>query len=49
MRPVTNRLALILGLPIAALLALDLALGWGATLFLLRRLDALIDWMTFWR
>ena len=45
----TNRLALILGLLIAALLALDLFLGGEGTLFLLRRLDALIDWLTFWR
>lgn len=45
----SNRTALILGGIIAALIALDLANGGAATLFLLRRLAGLVDWLTFWR
>ncbi len=45
----TDRLALILALAIAGLLAADLMLDWGGTLFVLRRLDALIEWLAFWR
>jgi hypothetical protein len=47
--PLTNRLAVILGLILLALLVLDLALGSGATLFLLRKLAELIEWIAFWR
>jgi hypothetical protein len=45
---VTNRIALFLGLAIAALIAADLALGTGGLLFLARRFLALLDWMAFW-
>ena len=45
----TNRIALILALAIAALVAFDLALGFGVTLFLARRFLALLDWLAFWR
>lgn len=45
----TDRLALILGLLVAGALGLDLAMGWGGTMFLLRRIDALIEWLAFWR
>jgi hypothetical protein len=45
----TDRLALILGLILAGLLGADLWMGWGGTMFVLRRLDALIEWLAFWR
>jgi hypothetical protein len=46
---VTNRIALALILILAALAALDLALGTGGLLFLARRFLALLDMMAFWR
>jgi hypothetical protein len=45
---VTNRIALFLGLALAALIAADLALGAGVLLFLARRFLALLDWIAFW-
>lgn len=45
----TNRIALILAVIIAALVALDLVMGWGATLFLARKFIVFIDWIAFWR
>ena len=45
----TNRLAIILLVLICLGFALDLAAGWGGTLYLLRRLADLIEWMAFWR
>jgi hypothetical protein len=46
---VTNRIALILAALIVALVALDLLLGLGGTLFLARKFFALLDWLAFWR
>ena len=46
----TNRLALIIIIVIIALLALDYyQYGWGYSVFLLRKLTDLIEWMAFWR
>jgi hypothetical protein len=45
----TDRLAIILFLLIVGAIGLDLWMGWGGTLFLLRELDRLIDWLAFWR
>lgn len=46
----TNPIALILGLLIIALAALDLIfLGAQNTLFLGKRMFDLIEWMAFWR
>lgn len=46
----TNRLALIIGIVIAALLAFDYYQhDWSHTVFLLRKLADLIEWMAFWR
>ena len=46
----TNRIALGLGLLIAAALAVDARLnGAQATLFLARKLLDLVEWMAFWR
>ena len=45
----TNRVALILAGIILALVAVDLAFGWGGTLFLARRFDDLVEWLAFWR
>lgn len=45
----TNRLALILGSLILFGLCLDLILGTGRTLYLLRRFTDLIEWVAFWR
>lgn len=45
----TNRIAISLALVIAALFALDLAMGWGGTLFLLKKFFALLNWLMFWR
>lgn len=44
----SNRVALTLILIILAAIGLDLAMGWGATLFLLRKGLALIEWLKFW-
>jgi hypothetical protein len=46
---VTTRIALVLAGIIAALVALDLALGLGGSLFLAREFLALLDWLAFWR
>jgi hypothetical protein len=46
---VTNRIALVLGLVLAALIAADLALGLGGLLFLARRFLVLLDWIAVWR
>lgn len=45
----SNRLAVILGALIVATIALDLIMGWGGTVFALRKLADLIEWMAFWR
>ncbi|MDJ0640691.1 MAG: hypothetical protein QNJ20_17855 [Paracoccaceae bacterium] len=45
----TNRIALILGLVILVLLALDYALGLGIALFLARRFLDLISLLAVWR
>jgi hypothetical protein len=46
----TDRLALILGILLAAAIAADLAVTGGATLlYLARKFLALLDWVTFWR
>lgn len=46
----TNRLALILGLLIAAALAADNFLNDGnALLFLLRKFLDMVEWLAFWR
>ncbi len=45
----SNRSWFILALVIAALLALDLVMGWEAHLFLARKFVELIDWVAFWR
>jgi len=47
---VTNRLAIILGALIVGAVVIDAVInGAGATLFLLKRLLELIEWMAFWR
>jgi hypothetical protein len=45
----SDRTALILGGIILAAIALDLLLGGPVTLFLLRRLAVLVEWLQFWR
>lgn len=46
----TDRLALILGGLLVALIVCDLALnGGGALLFLLRKFADLVEWLSFWR
>jgi hypothetical protein len=46
----TNTLALIFAIIIAALFAFDyFQYDWANTVFLLRKLTALIEWMAFWR
>ena len=46
----TNKLAIWLALIIAALLAVDFyRFDWANTVFLIRKLFALIEWMAFWR
>jgi hypothetical protein len=45
----TNRIALVLAVLILALVAADLALDWGGTLFLARRFADLVEWLAFWR
>ena len=48
--PVTNRLALILGILVLGFFALDhWVLHLGAPLFLARKFTNLTDWMAFWR
>ena len=46
----TNTLALIIGIVIAALFAFDyFQYDWANSVFMLRKLTALIEWMAFWR
>jgi hypothetical protein len=45
---VTNRIAISLAVLLAALVAADLLLGLGGTLFLARRFLGLLDWLSFW-
>ena len=46
----TNRIAIVLALLIAAGVAVDLVLRDGAgSLFLLRKLADLVEWVAFWR
>ncbi len=46
----TNTIALILGFLLIALFAVDyVVFDWANTLFLLRKLVALIEWLAFWR
>ncbi|MEJ8560345.1 hypothetical protein QTO30_03225 [Yoonia sp. GPGPB17] len=46
----TNKLALIIGVCIAALFAYDYVQhDWANTVFLMRKLTTLIEWMAFWR
>lgn len=45
----TDRVALILFLVVAGGIALDLAMGWGGTEFMLRKFLVLLDWVMFWR
>jgi hypothetical protein len=45
----TNSLAVILAVLIAGALAVDLAMGWGLSLFLARRFADLVEWVAFWR
>lgn len=46
----TDRLALILGILIVTAVTLDLAVfGTDHTIFLAKKLYALIEWMAFWR
>lgn len=45
----TNRVALVIALLLLGVIALDLALGWGGTVFVLRKFADLIEWVAFWR
>ena len=46
----TNYVALVLGIVIVAVIAIDLLIfGPDHMIFLLRHFDALIEWMAFWR
>lgn len=46
----TNRIAIVLGVIITALLVLDNLFGDGNnTLFLMRKFADLIEWLAFWR
>ncbi len=45
----TTRLALILFALIVGAVALDMAMGWGGTLFVLKKAYGLLDWVMFWR
>ncbi|GGL62445.1 hypothetical protein [Wenxinia marina] len=45
----TTRLALLLFLALALLVALDIWMGWGGTLFAARRFTDLIRSLAFWR
>jgi len=47
---ITDRIAIGLGLIIAAALTADALLqDWAGTVFIMRRLAALTDWIAFWR
>lgn len=46
----TDRIALILGLIVAAAIAVDLVLFGGSNMvFLGRKMFAFLDWLAFWR
>lgn len=45
----TNRIALILAAIIVAAICIDLAMGWGGTIFAMRKMLILIDYVMFWR
>ena len=45
----TNRIALFVGFAILVAIWADLRFDWGATLFAMRALDGLIEWLAFWR
>jgi hypothetical protein len=45
----TDRLALILALCLAALVAANFVWGWELEIFLGRKLADAIDWLAFWR
>lgn len=45
----TSRIAFFLALAVIIAVAGDLAYGWGGTLFLMRKLDGLVNWTAFWR
>ena len=45
----TTRLALLLFVAIVLLVALDIRMGWGGTLFAARRFMDLIRGLAFWR
>ncbi|MDV7143933.1 hypothetical protein R3X27_14695 [Tropicimonas sp. TH_r6] len=45
----SNRSWSILAIIIAALIALDLVMGWEAHMFLARKFVDLIHWIAFWR
>jgi hypothetical protein len=46
---VTNRLALILGVLIVLAITLDLHFGWGASVFIGRKVLELMDRVAVWR
>lgn len=48
-RAMTNRIALLIGLIVAAFIALDFVLGLGMTVFLGRKFLDLIRLVSFWR
>ncbi len=45
----TDRIAFGLGSIVVVALGADMILGTGAVLFLLRRLDSLVEFLAFWR
>ncbi|MDH2326391.1 hypothetical protein QCN27_05895 [Cereibacter sp. SYSU M97828] len=45
----TNRIALILAAILVVAICVDLALGWGGTMFAMRKMLDLIDYVMFWR
>lgn len=45
----TNQIAFYLALLICGLLALDLFMDWGGTLFLLKKIYELMNAIIFWR
>ncbi|WP_375691266.1 hypothetical protein [Pseudooceanicola sp. LIPI14-2-Ac024] len=46
----TNQIALVIGLTLAALIGLDaLLFDWANTLFLAKKFADLVEWMAFWR
>ena len=45
----TNPVAIGIAASVAALVAIDLAMEWGASLFLVRRFIDLLEWLAVWR